>query len=66
MKVGDLVRILAIHYSYNPFPIYNHSGKLGVIVKLPEQDIIRQFLVRLTNGEEYWFDISEIELVNEK
>jgi hypothetical protein len=65
MKVGDLVRVLDKHYSNNPFPSRPHTGKLGVIIQLPEQDLFKQCLVRLTSGEEFWLDAREFEIINE-
>jgi hypothetical protein len=61
MKVGDLVRL------ERPLGGLGHLvGQLGVITKDGPRDRLgSDARVLLTNGEEFWFEASELEVIDE-
>jgi hypothetical protein len=71
MKVGDLIRVDMDSGSYEEL-----HGQLGVIVGHSSQTLWRhssqtrpsrfsQWKVRLMNSKLFWFDLDELEVVNE-
>jgi len=69
MKVGDLVRVTAIagsgffsrHLSRQR-PVH---GQLGVIIEIELDSMYRDRRALLTDGTKEWFEIKELEVVNE-
>tara|TARA_R110000824_G_scaffold87026_1_gene214844 strand:- start:1354 stop:1551 length:198 start_codon:yes stop_codon:yes gene_type:complete len=63
MKVGDLIRVDMDSGSYEEL-----HGQLGVIVGHSSQtrpSRFSQWKVRLMNSKLFWFDLDELEVVNE-
>ena len=66
MKVGDLIRVNTERGAILITPATVRHGQLGVIVGIPnELWRERQWRVRLMDGELFWFDDNELEVMNE-
>ena len=62
MKVGDLIRINT-ERDWNLDVLAWPHGQLGVIVGIPNKPRERQWKVKLMDGEFFWLDDYEMELV---
>jgi len=69
MKVGDLVRVTApagsgffSRQGDRHRPVH---GQLGVIIEIELDSMYRERRVLLTDGTKEWFEIKELEVVNE-
>ena len=65
MKVGDLIKVDTDRGAPLITPATVRHGQLGVIVGIPNKPRDRQWRVRLMDGELFWFDDFELEVVNE-
>jgi hypothetical protein len=69
MKVGDLVRVTAAagsgFFSRQGDRHRPVHGQLGVIIEIELDSMYRERRVLLTDGTKEWFEIKELEVVNE-
>jgi hypothetical protein len=70
MKVGDLVRVTAIAEDLSLLfasrkrsrPVH---GQLGVIIEIELDSMYHERRVLLTDGTKEWFEIKELEVIDE-